>query len=145
MQAVKESPSEKSWSAEIWLTIVVAIGVAAGAILALALRLPPGLYPPGTPPLPPWVAQIGVIFSTLSLVLLLALLSVYVRSYRTTRAPYLLGLVIFLVVLFVEITINSPLVLTGFGLGPGILGRFFALGGILMSAALSILLYLSLQ
>jgi hypothetical protein len=71
--------------------------------------------------------------------------SVYARNYWATRAAYTLGLTVFLAVLFVESAVNSPLLMGAFGLAPGFLGRFLTIGGLLMSIALSIFLYLSLQ
>jgi len=142
---MESTKSERAWSAATWVLVVLAVGLALGAVLAWLIPIPPGGNPSGSAPPPGWVAQVGVLLSTLSLALLVALLVVYARSYRATRAPYVLGLVIFLVVLFFETAVNSPLLLRAFGLGPGAIGPFLALGGLLMSAALSIFLYLSLQ
>ncbi len=142
---MEERTNGSNWSAATWVAIVLVIGIVAGGLLALFVPVPVGLSPPGTPPPPLWLVRAGVLLSTLSLVLLLALLFVYARTYRDTQAPYTLGLVVFLAVLLVESAVNSPLVFGAFGLGPGILGRFLAVGGLLMSAALSIFLYLSLQ
>ncbi len=137
----------KSWNAAVWVLVVLGIGLAAGAVLAFTLHVPPNTGPghPGPPPPPANVTQTTVLLSTLSMVLVLALLVVYARSYRTTRAPYILGLLVFLAALFGETLLNSPLLFTAFGLGPGNLGRFLALSYLLMSAGLSIFLYLSLQ
>lgn len=137
----------KSWNAAVWVLVVLGIGLAAGAVLAVTLHVPPNTGPghPGPPPPPANVTQTTVLLSTLSMVLVLALLVVYARSYRTTRAPYILGLLVFLAALFGETLLNSPLLFTAFGLGPGNLGRFLALSYLLMSAGLSIFLYLSLQ
>jgi hypothetical protein len=145
---MEEKGSGRTWSAANWVLIVVVIGLALGTALALTVHVPqasPPAGPPGAPPPPTAVTQANVLLSTLCLVLLASLLAVYVRSYLATRAPYVLGLVIFLVALFFETALNSPLLFTAFGLGPGSLGRFLALSDLVLSGALSIFLYLSLQ
>jgi hypothetical protein len=86
-----------------------------------------------------------VVLSTVSIAFLLALLVVYGRTYRTTGAPYVLGLFVFLLVLLLETVLNSPLLFTAFGVAPGGVSRFLAFGQLLMSVALGIFLYLSLQ
>lgn len=145
---MEEKKKGSSWNAAIWVLVVVAIGLALGGGLALSVHVPPNAGPPGPPaPQPPPLAvtQANVLFSTLGMVLLAALLVVYGRIYRTTRAPYVLGLLVVLGALFCGTLLNSPLLFTAFGLGPGNLGRFLALSDLLLSAGLSIFLYLSLQ
>jgi hypothetical protein len=142
---MEEKGSGRTWSAANWVLIVVVIGLALGTALALTVHVPQASPPAGPPPPPTAVTQANVLLSTLCLVLLASLLAVYVRSYLATRAPYVLGLVIFLVALFFETALNSPLLFTAFGLGPGSLGRFLALSDLVLSGALSIFLYLSLQ
>lgn len=135
----------RSWDPAVWVGVVLAVALLAGGILAWLVPVPKGGGPPG-PPLPPdWSIRAGVLLSTVSLVLLLALLSVYARNYRATRAPYTLGLAVFLGVLFVESAVSSPLVFSAFGLNPGSLGRFLDAGSLLLDAALALFLYLSLQ
>ena len=135
----------RGWDPALWVGIVLAVGLAAGAVLGWLLPVPHGAGPPSPPPPPAWSTRLGVTISTLDLVLLLSLLVVYVRSYLRTRAPYTLGLAVFLGVLFVESAVSSPLLFSAFGLSPGPLGRFLDAGGILLSAALGLFLYLSLQ
>ncbi len=145
---MSEVPTRPTWSAARWLLIVLVVGLLFGAGLALTVHVPANPGPPGPPgptPPPASVAQSSVLLSTLSLVLLAALIIVYGRSYQATRAPYVLGLLLFLVVLLFETAINSPLVFTAFGCGPGNLGPFLVVSELLMSAAHSIFLYLSHQ
>jgi hypothetical protein len=142
-------------NAAIWVLIVLVVGVAAGIGLALTVHVPsapsprpvpPGAPAPLTPPAPSTaVTQEYVVLSTVCLALLIALLVVYARTYRATRAPYVLGLVFFLLALAIATVLDSPLLYTAFGLGPGNLGPFLALGELLLAAALSVFLYLSLQ
>jgi hypothetical protein len=143
-----EEKKGSSWSAVVWVLIVVAIGVAIGAALALSVHVPsnpsPG-GPPGPPPPPVSAIQANVLLSTLAMVLLAALIAVYARIYGTTRAPHMLGLLVVLGAVFLGTLLNSPLLFTAFGLGPGNLGRFLAVSDALLSAGLAIFLYLSLQ
>jgi hypothetical protein len=144
-------------SAELWVLIVLLVGLVIGFALSMAVPAPPsngsgnqssGGAPPANNPSPPSTPQfheVGIILSTVSLALLVALLVVYMRTYGTTRAPYTLGLVIFLFALLVEDTISSPIILASFRQGFGDLDPFLAIGQFFLCAALAIFLYLSLQ
>jgi|HubBroStandDraft_4_1064222.scaffolds.fasta_scaffold858250_2 hypothetical protein len=138
--------------AALWVLAVIVIGLVVGLALALLVPVPagPGAPPrqPGSPPPPPGAqpfAQAMVVLSSVSIAELLALLVVYGRTYRTTQAPYMLGLFVFLLALLMETLLTSPFLLIAFGTGPGSLGRFLALGQLLMAVALGIFLYLSVQ
>ncbi len=141
-----------SRSAAFWVLVVVVIGLVAGTVLAIVIPTPGGPMqgPPGPghgggPPPPVFsIARADVLFSTLALVLLAALVGVYARHYRSTRAPYVLGLLVFLGALFLETLLNSPILFAGFGISPGSLGPFLAVSELVMSGALAIFLYLSL-
>lgn len=138
-----EQHQRPMWNAAVWVLIVVSIGVALGAVVALTVRVPAG--PPMPPPPPAAVAQLAVLLSVVCLALLTALVVVYVRNYRVTRAPYVLGVLVFLAALLFETALNSPLAFAAFGLGPGSLGRFLVASELVMAVALSIFLYLTLQ
>jgi hypothetical protein len=128
-----------------WLLVVVAIGVVMGAVLVVAA---PGPAPPPGPhagPAPPVPHAAPVFISGLDLVFLLALILVYVRTYADTRARFALGLVVFLLALFFETLVSSPVVLGVLGYAPGNLGFFFLLAGILEALALVVFLFLSLE
>jgi hypothetical protein len=125
------------------------VGFLVGLALSAVVTVPQGPPPsgPGAPPPPaPESSKVMLVLSTVSIALLLALLVVYGRTYRTTRAPYVLGLFVFLFVLLLESVLNSPILFSAFGVGPGNgLGRLLAFGQALMCAALALFLYLSLQ
>jgi hypothetical protein len=143
-----EAKENAAWSAAVWMLIIVAVGLAVGLIAAFTIPVPPAPpppMPPGAPPPSAAVTQLAVVLSTLCLTLLAALLAMYVRTYRETKAPYILGLVVFLVALLFETAVNSPLLFSAFGYGPGGLGRFLAVSDLGLAAALAIFLYLSLQ
>jgi hypothetical protein len=143
-----KTPKGVSRNAAIWVLVVIGIGPVVGGGLAWGVHVPPNRGPGGPPgPPPPSMAatRANVLLSSLAMVLLIALLVVYARIYRMTRAPYVLGLLVVLGALFCETALISPLLFTAFGLGPGNLGRFLALSDLLLSAGLAIFLYLSLQ
>jgi hypothetical protein len=135
------------WHAGRWMIVVLGVGLLVGLALAFTVHVPAGPPPgPGAPPVPSTtIAQLALVLSTLNLALLVALLVVYGRTYRTTRAPFMLGLWVFLLALLLENVLISPLLFTAFGAGPGGLGRFLTVGQFLMSVALSVFLYLSLE
>jgi hypothetical protein len=127
-----------------WVVLVLGIGVAAG-LLFVALGLTPSAPPPTGGPAPMVRPAGPLFFSGLDLVLLLALVVVYLRTYLETKARFALGLTVFLVVLFFQALVSSPALFGAFGYGPGDLGFFFLLGGILEAVALSVFLFLSLE
>lgn len=144
MEAEGERGSARSVG---WMLLVVLVGLAVGVLLAYTVPLPPGgPSGPGGPPIPNSTVTRGmIVLSTLSMALLVALLVVYGRTYRNTRAPFILGLWVFLVALLLETVLTSPLLFIAFGAGPGGLGRFLTFGQLLMCVALGIFLYLSLE
>ena len=128
-----------------WVAVALAIGLAAGAVLALLTPAPPAPGPGGPGPAPSVGFPIQVFFSGLDIVLLLALVAVYVRTYVETRARFALGLVIFLGALLLQVVLSSPVFFRALGYGPGNLGFFFLLGGVFEAVALTVFLYLSLE
>ncbi len=129
----------------VWVLVAVALGLVAGSVLAIATPAP--THPPGPHqgPAPAVGNQLPLFVSGLDLVLLVALLVVYLRTFSETRARFALGLVIFLVVLLFEAIVSSPALFGALGYAPGNLGFFFLLSDVLEAIALAIFLYLSLE
>lgn len=163
MTEVPQTPERTppSMNAAVIVLLVVVIGLVGGFVLALAV---PSVVPPvavcPTPPPPPapvpvcpsnpqssgsGYVQVSVVLSSLAVALLVSLLIVYLRTYRETKAPYIIGLVLFLLALLVQTVLTSPFVYTELGLPPGKLAPFLTIGALFMDAALAIFLYLSLQ
>jgi hypothetical protein len=130
-----------------WVLLVVGVGLLVGTALAFVIHVPVGPAPgPGGPPGPSQsVVQAALVVSTVNIALLAALLVVYARSYRSTRASFLLGLWVFLFALLLANLLVSPLLIVAFDAGPGGFGRLLTLGQLLTAVALSIFLYLSLE
>ena len=145
---MEERAAKRTWESGRWLVLVLAVGLVVGLVLALVVAVPGSGPPPGpgSPPLPARsVSQAMTVLSTVNIALLVALLVVYSRTYRSTGAPFILGLWVFLFALLLENILDSPLLFAAFDAAPGGLGRFLAFGQLLMCAALAVFLYLSLE
>ena len=134
-------------SAELWVAIVLAIGIGVG--LLIALLTPPG----GSAPMPmPGMTghhmgdeDAGIVLSTVSVALLVALLVLYSRTYQETKAKFTLGLVFFLSALLLQTLLSSPMLFRMFGHALGMLAPFVLIAELFKVAALAIFLYLSLK
>jgi len=89
--------------------------------------------------------DIDVIVSTVSIVLLVALLLVYVKIYRETKARFALGLTGVFLALLLQSLLTSPLVYGAFGQVSDGLGTFLLLADMFKIAAFTVFLYLSLD
>ena len=125
-----------------WVLLVLGLGVALGVLLA-AIPLP------DVDPRPPFrferFEDVAVVLSTVAVALLVALLVVYIRTYRDTQANFALGLVLVRIALLVQSVLTSPVLLGAFGHRLGGLGPFFFFAEAFKAAAFSLFLYLSLQ
>ena len=124
-----------------WVLLVLVLGVALGVLLA-ALPQPAVVRPPFRFE---QFEDVAVVLSTVAVVLLVALLVVYIRTYRDTQANFALGLVLVLIALLVQSVLTSPVLLGAFGHRLGGLGPFFFFAEVFKATAFSIFLYLSLQ
>jgi len=89
--------------------------------------------------------MLGTIIICMNLSLLLGLLGSYVNSFRKTKSSFLLGLVLFLGVLFVQSLLSLPflgILLTNSGYQSGL---FSILPNMFETIALIILFYLSME
>ena len=89
--------------------------------------------------------MLGTIIICMNLSLLLGLLGSYINSFRRTKSSFLLGLVLFLCVLFVQSLLSLPflgILLTNSGYQSGI---FNILPNMFETIALIILFYLSME
>lgn len=132
----------------IWVPLVVMFGLLAGLLLA---SLPSPVYGP----LPrhghhfgphfQTAEDVDIILSTVSIVLLIALVAVYVKVYAETGASFAVGLVTVFLALLLHSIATWPPVYGAFGTTAGELGSFLLISNIFKVTAFTILLYLSLE
>ncbi len=138
---------------KIWVPIVLATGI----ILGIALSMVQSTM--ATPWRPPGhghgdggfgfrietADDFDIILSTVSIILLFALVIVYAKTYGETNARFSLGLAIVLLALLFQSILTSPLVYGAFGQDSGGLGPFLLLADVFKIVAFTIFLYLSLD
>lgn len=149
----------RPWPAYARVALVAGIGVVAGLVL---LVVAPQALPPAPAPCAPGVVcssspapappsgfftypHVAGLLIAVALAALVALLVVYVETYRATRSPQILGLLVFLAALGFETVVTSPLVFARVGPVPAGLRPFLLAGQLLECAALLLFLYLALQ
>lgn len=142
---------EKSYLQKLWVPLVLAIGLAVGEAIAYgtAAEQPEGgfgmfggrFHPfPSNP-----VFGYHVVFTTIEVALLIALVVIYGRMYVETKANFALGLVFVLFALLVQTLLSNPVLEDLIGtppIGPGYLtpaADVFTIG------AYTVFLYLSLD
>jgi hypothetical protein len=133
-------------NALVIVALILAVGLAMGVLLSYLIVVPspppgPNAPPPGSGPL----VRLALVFAGIDLVVLLALVFVYVRTYLDTRARFALGLVLFLAALTVQTVVGSPILFGALGYGPGSLAPFLLASYLFETVALTIFLALSLE
>jgi hypothetical protein len=140
--------SGRRFSRQIWLPIVVLVGVLIGLLMDLLSR--PNFGGP-RPPFEPYalgfelVGESHVILSTVGIALLIALLVVYARTYTETKGNFALGLLVVLCALLFQAALSYPITF-GFiervSFRPGFSSP---IADVFMIAAYAVFLYLSLE
>jgi len=140
--------TNRATGVKLWVPVVLIAGVLVGILLS-TLPSPTGGRWPGRGPA--WAlrfetaADVDVVLSTVSVALLVALVVVYAKTYRVTRASFAFGLTVVLCALAVETVLTSPLVYGAFGEAAGGLATYLLLANVFKIGAFTALLYLSLQ
>ncbi len=143
-----EVERKRKGPSKVWVLVVLVVGILLG-ILLTSMQ---------TDATTPWRGQgrgggfqletpddVDIILSTVSIVLLFALLVVYMKILVETKANFALGLVfVFLALLFQSI-LTSPLVYGALGQSSGGLGIFLVIADLFKIAAFTVFLYLSLE
>ncbi len=138
------------------LTIVLITAVALlAALWAITVETSTSLLEPRPFPFPPnnfsvrgdlevfYIAK--TVISSVNLTLVIILLGTYVSLYRKTKSEFVVGLIVFALVLLFYTLVSNPIVVylagfRAFGLGP-----FVMLPDLFASLALGVLLYLTLK
>jgi len=88
---------------------------------------------------------VGTAFSTVNIALLIILSETYAVLYYKTRSHFTIGLLLFALVFLMKEIASSPFVIGFFGFTAAGLGEFALIEPLLETAALSVLLYLSIE
>lgn len=135
---------------------IACVGLIVGLVLAAVVVgvVLTSLYPLPPPPKPEgienqtdheWFSTAGTIISIVNITLAIALLVIYINTYRETKSEFTIGLIIVMVVLFLYAFTSNPLIQWGFKYHAYGLGPFVVLPNLFATIALVVLLYLSLK
>jgi len=134
--------------AKLWVPVVLFIGTLFG-VIAFEIAQEIGGFPrigPFGRPIPFNVfLEFHIIFSTVGMALLVALIVVYARTYVQTKANFILGLLVVLFALLLQALLTYPLLLE-FELAPGFAIEVFSpVADTFSIIAYTVFLYLSLE
>jgi hypothetical protein len=143
--------SKMNNSLKIWAVIIVTLIVIAFlAALWASYTLPSSQFPERSLPSHVrgdfeffYIAQ--TVLSTVNVVLLIFLLTIYIDVYRKTGSQFTIGLIIFSAVFLVRAVTANPLFMRVFGFTAFGLGPFALLPDLFEFVALTVLLYLSIK
>ncbi|MEM2107753.1 MAG: hypothetical protein QXL10_00500 [Candidatus Bathyarchaeia archaeon] len=85
------------------------------------------------------------VISSINLTLVLILLGTYVSLYKKTKSEFVIGLIVFALVLLLYTVVSNPIVIYLAGFRPIGLGPFAMLSDMFALLALGVLLYLTLR
>lgn len=140
---------KKRRGSRLLVPAVLLTGILLGALSSLVSPAPeeprgehfPGFFRFTPEPL----LQFHVFVTTIQIVLLVALVTIYVKVYIDTRANFSLGLVIVLFALLLQALFSYPLLLGIVGPVPVGEGEFLPFADVFMIIAYTVFLYLSLE
>jgi hypothetical protein len=139
-------PQKRSVAGKLWVPVVVIVGTILGiASYKIATELSgfPHFNRFGQPFGPDVYLEFHIIFSTVGIALLVALIVVYARTYLQTRANFILGLLVVLFALLLQSLLTYPVLLeleTGFAIEV-----FSPVADVFTIIAYTVFLYLSLE
>jgi hypothetical protein len=85
------------------------------------------------------------VISSVNMTLVIFLLGTYVSLYRKTKSEFVIGLIVFALILLLYTLVSNPIVIYLFGFQPYGLGPFAMLPDLFTLLALGVLLYLTLK
>lgn len=137
------------------IVLIAMVGLLAAAWAITVEKTAPLLEPrPFTPPYPNSFSFRGdleifyiakTVISSVNLTLVIILLGTYVNLYRKTKSEFVIGLIVFALVLLLYTVVSNPIVIYLAGFRPFGLGPFAMLPDMFALLALGVLLYLTLK
>lgn len=141
----ENTPKKGRMMSKLWVPVVIFIGTVVG-ILSYELASEAAEFPHfGRPFGPDLFLELHVIFSTIGMALLVALILVYARTYLQTKANFILGLLVVLFALLLQALLTYPVFLE-LEVAPGFVIAFFSpVADVFTIIAYTVFLYLSLE
>ncbi|MCX8152917.1 MAG: hypothetical protein N3E52_00615 [Candidatus Bathyarchaeota archaeon] len=137
------------------IVLIAIMGLFAGAWAITVERTAPLLeVRPAPPPYPSNFSFRGdlevfyiakTVISSINLTLVIILLGTYISLYRKTKSEFVVGLIVFALVLLFYTLVSNPIVIYLAGFRPFGLGPFAMLPDMFALIALGVLLYLTLK
>jgi hypothetical protein len=139
------------------IVAMIALAGAGGYVLSDSLVLPPEHFvpidfnpeqpPPNSfdPPDRDRFINVKSALTMINLMLSAALIALYVKIYRETKAQFTLGLIIVMLALFLYALMSNPLLPMLFGYRIFGVGAFSMLPDLFTTVALSVLIYLTVK
>jgi hypothetical protein len=141
-----EPQPQKRVTSKVWVPVVLLVGTLLGiASYKIATEISgfPHFNRIGQPLGPDIYLEFHIIFSTVGMALLVALIVVYARTYLQTKANFILGLLVVLFALLLQSLLTYPVLLeleTGFAIEV-----FSPVADVFTIIAYTVFLYLSLE
>ena len=129
---------------KLWLPVVLTLGLFLG-LAASYLTPNPYSYWRFFPPNFQEVYVLHTVLSTMSIVLLVALMVIYLNVYAQTMARFSLGITLVLFALLIQSLFQYPLILSQVAPFPTGQGFFLSYADFFTIAAYTVFLYLSLE
>ena len=141
----ENTPKKGRMMSKLWVPVVIFIGTLIG-ILSYELASESAEFPHfGSRFGPDLWLEFHVIFSTIGMALLVALILVYARTYLQTKANFILGLLVVLFALLLQALLTYPVFLE-LEVAPGFVIAFFSpVADVFTIIAYTVFLYLSLE
>ena len=136
------------------IVLIIAVGLLAALWATTVEPRTPMLEPRAFPPSPERIRFIEdleffytakTVISSVNITLVIFLLGTYISLYRKTKSEFVIGLIVFALVLLLYTLVSNPIVIYLFGFQPYGLGPFAMLPDLFTSLALGVLLYLTLK
>lgn len=138
----------------VTIVLITAVGLLA-ALWAITVEPRTPMLEPRSFPLPPdrlnfrgdleFFYTAKTVISSVNVTLVICLLGTYISLYRKTKSEFVIGLIVFALILLLYTLVSNPIIIYVFGFQPYGLGPFAMLPDLFTSLALGVLLYLTLK